>query len=159
MSASRLAIAAACLLAAACTSGKDEPQAFEGSMAGASELRCDESDLDEPSEGQEVAGGVVLAGTYRAEEAGREDGLMFAKGGLWVQGDSRVRITVVSPSDTLLSWGKPGRPAPQVVVPPCEGSTWRVWPGGFSVNGPSTVDLSVETAQEQVTVTVTVTID
>ncbi len=73
MSASRLAVAAACLFAAACTSGKDEPQAFEGSMAGAFELRCDESDLVEPSEGQEVAGGVVLASTYKAEGAGPED--------------------------------------------------------------------------------------
>lgn len=156
MSVSRLAIAAACLFAAACTSGKDEPQAFEGRLAGASELRCDESDLVEPSEGQEVAGGVVLASTYKAEEAGREDGLKFAKGGLWVKGDSRVRLTVVSPLGTLLSWGKPGRPAPQVVVPPCEGSKWRVWPGGFYVNGPSTVDLLVETAQEKVTVTVAI---
>ena len=156
MSALRLALAATCVVAAACTSHREEPRALVGDMPGAAELRCDESDRNQPTEGQRLAEGVVLASTYTPEESRREDGLLFAKGGLWVQGETALRLTVVSPSDALVSWGKPGRPVRQVVVPPCGGSKWRVWPGGFYVYGPSKVALSVETFQKKVAVTVTV---
>ena len=100
--------------------------------------------------------GVVLAGSYTTDDARRENGLLFAKGGLWVRGSTAVRLTVSAPLDTLMSWGKPGILARQVVVPVCDGSEWRVWPGGFSVNRPSTVSLLVETTQRQDTVRITV---
>jgi len=155
MWASRLAVAAACFLAAACTSDPEQPQTGEGNVADVVELLCEESDLAEPpSDGQALADGVLVPGSFSAQEAGRNDGLLFAKGGLWVQGDSGVRLAVVSPSEALVAWGKPGRAVRQVVVPPCDGADWRVWPGGFYVDGPVTVDLSVETAQKTTTASV-----
>lgn len=151
MSPSRLALAAACLLTASCTPHGQEPQEFEGNATRAYYLRCDEGVVSEPSEGQKVGDGVTLASSFTAEEAGRADGLLFAKGGLWVRSGSSARLTLTLPSSALASWGKPGRPSRQVVVPPCSGPGWHVWPGGFYVDGPSTVHLLVETAHAKAT--------
>ena len=150
--------AAGLMAAVACASDRDAARAFTGDdLVGAAELRCDGSDLVElPPTGQALAGGVVLAGSYTADGTPRENGLLFAKGGLWVRGSTAVRLTVDAPLDTLVAWGKPGGPARQVVVPPCQGPEWRVWPGGFLVSGPATVSLLVETKHERATVTVTV---
>ena len=72
------------------------------------------------------------------------------------EGSTAVRLTVDAPPNTLVAWGKPGDLARQVVVPPCKGPEWRVWPGGFFVDEPATVFLVVETKQKRTTVRVTV---
>ena len=102
-------------------------------FVGAAGLRCDGSDLVEPPPtGHALTDGVVLAGSCTADGTPRENGLLFAKGGLWVRGSTAVRLTVGAP------------PEPE----------WCVWPVGFFVSGPATVSLLVETKRERATVTV-----
>lgn len=109
-------------------------------------LRCEESDAVEPPlDGQRLADGVVVAGAYAPERSGRADGLLFAKGGLWVRDNPTVRVAVVDPATALVGWGKPGRPARKFAVPTCAAPSWRVWPGGFYVSEPTCVRLRVET--------------
>ena len=84
---------------------------------------------------------------YAPELSGRSDGLLFAKGGLWLRDNPAVRLAVVGPEAALVGWGKPGRPARELAVSACSGNGWKVWPGGFYVPEPTCVRLQVETQQ------------
>jgi hypothetical protein len=148
----------AALLATACSTRSPEPQAPVGpSLAGAELLRCDESDQVDPgADAQVLAEGVVVAKQFEADATRQGNGLLFAKGGLWARGTANLRLTVTSPTDALMGWGKPGTPARQVVVPRCGGSQWRVWPGGLYVDEAGTVSLIAESAEHKDTVALVV---
>ena len=135
----RLASVAACAVLAvtACTGQPQEPGGQADGRAAPVELRCDESDaVEPPQDGQRLADGVVVAGAYSPERSGRDDGLLYAKGGLWLRGQAAVRLAVAGPDSALAGWGKPGLPARELTAPPCAGTGWRVWPGGFYVAEP-----------------------
>ena len=156
-SALRLAFVVA-LLTTACSAKSPEPQPLVGpDLAGAQLLRCDESDQVDPGvDAQVLAEGVVVSKQFEADATRRDNGLLFAKGGLWARGTANLRITVTSPSDALVGWGKPSTPARQVVIPRCGGSQWRVWPGGLHVDKPGTVALVAESAERRDTVDIVV---
>lgn len=153
----RLAVVVA-LLATACSAGGPAPQTLVGpDLAGAELLLCEESDQVDPGGDAQVLGeGVVVASQFEADATRRDNGLLFAKGGLWARGTANVRLTVTSPTDALVGWGKPDIPARQVVVPRCGGSQWRVWPGGLHVDKSAVVALVVESADRKDTVAIVV---
>lgn len=129
----RVASAAACavLSVTACTGQPHEERGNAGGRAAPVELRCTEADaVEPPPDGQRLADGVVVARADAPQRSGRDDGLLYAKAGLWQQGQAAVRLAVVDPDTALAGWGKPGSPARELAVTPCPELGWRVWPGG-----------------------------
>ena len=75
-----------------------------------------------------------------------EPGLLFAKHGLIVRANTviELRVSAESGRNTLIGWGSPGPRATDLQLPGCPGDTdWLVFAGGYTVDAPVCVTLTV----------------
>lgn len=148
---------------AACTSAGSE-DATGSPTAGDSvsptpsaiELPCDDAidtDADLPVSFTVVADAVALPTSHSADRAlqtsHREDSPApnyFAKTGLAVGPDVAFTIQVDAPAPTAqLGWGSPADFAAAMTTEGCTGDGWTVFAGGFLVDEPRCVEITVRT--------------
>jgi hypothetical protein len=105
--------------------------------------------LDAPPTDRTVLAGVVAveAGILQPHPSSDTDpARFFAKTGLVVRADSIVDLSVsaASAGRPWIGWGSPARPARQLRIPGCPGeSGWVVFAGGFWLDEPACVPLTV----------------
>jgi hypothetical protein len=126
-------------------------------VAATATLPCgDAIDGSAPPDGfQVVLGAVALptsstAPALQAADSGAPDvPLLFAKTGLLVRAGVASELTVPDSPGTRIgiAWGNPGpEPSARFIVPPCADayrSGWLVYPGGFWVDRPLCLPLTV----------------
>ncbi|MFC6017471.1 hypothetical protein ACFP2T_14805 [Plantactinospora solaniradicis] len=119
--------------------------------AGAAVVSCGHiiDRLDAPPADRTVLADAVAMWTeiLRPRTTGDTDpARLFAKTGLVVRADSVVDLSVPAASTgrPWIGWGSPARPARQLRLPGCPGeSGWVVFAGGFWLDEPACVPLTV----------------
>jgi hypothetical protein len=158
------------LAASACTeadpgnaAGTATPGGSAPLASSAIELPCDETiatDADLPDSYAAIADAVALPTCGSADRAlqtsHREENPApnhFAKTGLAVRSGVAFTIEVDAPSDTAqLGWGSSGEFGSALATDGCTGDGWQVFAGGFLVDEPRCVEVTVRTDGAEETV-------
>jgi len=115
--------------------------------------------VDPPAFYAEVVGAVALPTTSvearqtAGPEGTAQDGLHFAKFGLFVRGAATVEIEIAETSSgrTLVDWALPAErqdAAPAVRFSSCSDQRWLVFAGGVWVESPGSVTLRVSSRNQ-----------
>lgn len=110
-----------------------------------------DSDTEVPAQYRPISDAVALPTAESAAHAlqvsqqpARPAPNFFAKTGLVLRSDAVVSIRVEEPADVaLIGWGSPAEFATEVSSPGCPGGEWIAFAGGFLVDQPSCVELTV----------------
>ncbi|GAA4418207.1 hypothetical protein GCM10023169_07530 [Georgenia halophila] len=161
---------AGALVAGGCTGDESRGGADSGGKAGPStsqdsegELACSDvidQDAEPAGDYQTILGAVALPTAESAptalQAARREDGPgtgYFAKTGLLIRAGAAVSLELEEPATASVAWGS-AEPGPSITTEGCPGNGWLAFAGGFRVDEPTCVEITVRQGEDQETVRV-----
>jgi hypothetical protein len=144
-----LAALAGVLPAAGCDATPRTPVPAEPSPDGPGAVACAHV-IDRPASPRAdlevVLDAVALPTGVLEPVASGEPGWLFAKRGLLVRAGVAVRVEVAAEAAgrARIGWGSPAEAGPVARVPACGGSGWIAFAGGYTVDAPACVPLTVQ---------------